>query len=396
MQVGSSGTPIDSLDYLIPSVVSVSCLVCVAFLPPYLKFLKKMQVGQVLREEGPKSHAHKARTPTAGGVSFIVATLVGSFLFAAVIAGYNFNISVAVFVAIMVGVCCASLGLADDLAKVKQNSNKGLSESIRLKIETALGLVYGVYLVWQAGGVYKIWLPLMGPVTNHLSLQPWAVPAWFAIPLITFIVVATANSANMHDGMDGLAAGTSFLIFCTFGFMSLSLAALDPVQLGYGALALTAAASMLGFFCFNRHPAKVFMGDTGSLFIGGLMAALTASAGLLIFFIPLVVIYILESASVLIQRFVYKLTKPDTPEKPLSSSLRKMQKMVEPLKRVLPPVGRKLPGEGRRVFLMAPLHHHYEALLAPKGIKEAQVVALFWIAQALICAGVVAGFLSVR
>ncbi|HEY9756192.1 MAG TPA: hypothetical protein V6C97_13585, partial [Oculatellaceae cyanobacterium] len=165
---------------------------------------------------------------------------------------------------------------------------------------------------------------------------------------------------------------------------------------GYGALALTAAASMLGFFCFNRHPAKVFMGDTGSLFIGGLMASLTASAGLLIFFIPLVVIYILESASVLIQRFVYKLTKPDTPEKPLSSSLRKMQKMVEPLKRVLPPAGRKLPGEGRRVFLMAPLHHHYEALLAPKGIKEAQVVAMFWIVQALICAGVVAGFLSVR
>jgi phospho-N-acetylmuramoyl-pentapeptide-transferase len=356
-----------------------------------------MQVGQVLREEGPKSHAHKARTPTAGGVSFIVSTLAGAALFAVAMAAYSINISIAVFVAVVVGVACASLGLADDLAKVKQNSNKGLSESFRLKIETALGLVYGAFLVWQAGGAYKIWLPyVLGSSHAHLGLQLMAIPAWIAVPLITFIVVATANSANMHDGMDGLAAGTSFLIFCTFGFISLSLASLDPTQLGYGALALAAAASMLGFFLFNRHPAKIFMGDTGSLFIGGLMAALTASGGLLVFFVPLVAIYILESASVLIQRFVYKLTKPDTPEKPLSSSVRKAQKMVEPLKRILPPLGRKLPGEGRRVFLMAPLHHHYEALMAPKGVKEAQVVAMFWGVQAMLCAGVVAAFLAAR
>ena len=391
MQLGTNGVTIESLDYLIPVVVSLSCLVCVAFLPPYLRILKKMQMGQVLREDGPKSHAHKAKTPTAGGVSFIFSTLVGSTIFAAVLrgtlhTGYSTEIALDIFVILLVSTICASLGLADDLAKVKQNSNKGLSPSIRLKIETALGLLYSAFLMWHQGGVYKIWFPLMDPAgAGHLALQPLAVPAIIAVPLITFLIVATTNSANMHDGMDGLAAGTSFLIFCTLGAMSLSLAAHDPLQLGYGAVSLIAAAGMLGFFCFNRHPAKLFMGDTGSLFIGGLIAAITASGGLLIFFIPLLTIYILEALSVMIQTITFKLTKPYTPEKPMSK-----------LQLIKLKLTKKLPGEGKRVFLMAPLHHHYELLLAPSGWKEAQVVAGFWVTQAVICLAVLGVFCLVR
>jgi phospho-N-acetylmuramoyl-pentapeptide-transferase len=139
----------------------------------------------------------------------------------------------------------------------------------------------------------------------------------------------------------------------------------------------------LGFFCFNRHPAKIFMGDTGSLFIGGLMAALAASGGLILWFIPLSVIYILESASVLIQRAVFKLSKPFTPDKPMSA-----------LQLIKYKLTRKLPGEGTRVFRVAPLHHHYEAVWAEKGVQEAQVVAAFWVVQAVICALVLLAFIS--
>jgi phospho-N-acetylmuramoyl-pentapeptide-transferase len=343
-----------------------------------------MQVGQVLREEGPQSHLHKAKTPTAGGVSFIVSTIVGSLVFAAVSASYIPGAAISIFVVLLVATSCAALGLADDLAKVVQKSNKGLSESIRLKIETVIGILFGIFLVWHDGGSLKVWVPMIG-VAGHgvLSLEPYAIPAIFAVLLVTFLVVATANSANMHDGMDGLAAGTSFLVFCTMGVMLLALAPYAPYLLGLGAVSFAAAASMLGFFCFNRHPAKIFMGDTGSLFIGGLMAALAASGGLILWFIPLSVIYILESASVLVQRGVFKLSKPYAPEKPMST-----------LQLVKYKLTRKLPGDGTRVFRIAPLHHHYEAVWAERGVQEAQVVAAFWVVQAAICALVLLAFNS--
>jgi phospho-N-acetylmuramoyl-pentapeptide-transferase len=343
-----------------------------------------MQVGQVLREEGPQSHLHKAKTPTAGGVSFIVSTILGSAIFAAVSASHMPGVAIDIIVVLLVATSCAALGLADDLAKVVQKSNKGLSESIRLKIETVVGILFGTYLVWHDGGVLKVWVPMIGAANSGgLGLEPHSIPAIFAVLLVAFLVVATANSANMHDGMDGLAAGTSFLIFCTMGIMLVLLAPHAPHLLGLGAVSFAAAASMLGFFCFNRHPAKIFMGDTGSLFIGGLMATLAASGGLILWFIPLSVIYILESASVLIQRAVFKLSKPFTPDKPMS-----------PLQLVKYKLTRKLPGEGTRVFRIAPLHHHYEAVFAEKGVQEAQVVAAFWVVQALICALVLLAFNS--
>jgi phospho-N-acetylmuramoyl-pentapeptide-transferase len=343
-----------------------------------------MQVGQVLREEGPQSHLHKAKTPTAGGVSFIVSTILGSAIFAAVSSSHIPGVAVDIIIILLVATSCAALGLADDLAKVVQKSNKGLSESIRLKIETIVGIVFGTYLVLHDSGVLKVWVPMFGAASaSGLTLEPYSVPGVVGVLLVAFLVVATANSANMHDGMDGLAAGTSFLVFCTMGVMLVLLAPHAPHLLGLGAVSFAAAASMLGFFCFNRHPAKIFMGDTGSLFIGGLMAALAASGGLIFWFVPLSVIYILESASVLIQRAVFKLSKPFTPDKPMSPAQLIKYKLT-----------RKLPGEGTRVFRIAPLHHHYEAVFAERGVQEAQVVAAFWVVQAVICTLVLLAFNS--
>jgi phospho-N-acetylmuramoyl-pentapeptide-transferase len=139
-------------------------------------------------------------------------------------------------------------------------------------------------------------------------------------------------------------------------------------------LALITTSSLIAFLFYNRNPAKIFMGDTGSLFLGGLLAGLTLAGGILIWFVPLALIYITEVISVIIQKAVFKLTKPYTPEKPMSELALIKLKLT-----------RILPGEGRRVFRMTPLHHHYEIVAGEHGIKENQVVAYFWLAQAVVC-----------
>jgi phospho-N-acetylmuramoyl-pentapeptide-transferase len=328
-----------------------------------------MQVEQPLLEDGPK-HAHKSKTPTAGGVAFIVSSVLGA-AFVATTMGALSPVALSIYPVLLVGCACASLGLADDLAKVREKSNKGISESLRLKVETLIGLALGIYLAFCTSGGYKIWLPAL-TAAGGLVMQLYAVPAAVTILLTTFLVVATTNAVNIHDGMDGLAAGTSFLVFCT---MTVILCCAGTVQfVGLGLMCLILASSLLGFFCFNRHPAKIFMGDTGSLFIGGVMAAVGSAGGLLVWFIPLTAIYIVEALSVLIQRTVFKLTKPYTPEKPMSKLALIKLKLTK-----------KLPGEGKRVFLIAPIHHHYERYYAERGIKEAQIVAAFWVVQLLIC-----------
>ncbi len=359
---------------MLTSAVLISLLTCLALLPPFLHLLGR-QMGQVLREEGPKSHAHKARTPTAGGLAFIFSTLLSAATCASFMA-MNMPRAIAALIAVLVvALTCASLGLADDLAKVKLQSNKGLSESVRLKVETFIGLLFGVFLLWQNNGNIPIWLPF-----EHLDgiwkigLVPFIVNPLIGVLLTAFLVVATANSLNLHDGMDGLASGTAFLVFCSMAFMLVALSPRNPSFILLAIVCFSAAGGLLGFFCFNRHPAKIFMGDTGSLFIGGLMAAVAAASGLLLWFIPLALIFILETLSVIIQVTYFKLTKKYEPEKPMGKWQLIRLKLTK-----------RLPGEGKRIFRMTPLHHHFESLLAERNIQEAQVVAMFWLAQALIC-----------
>jgi phospho-N-acetylmuramoyl-pentapeptide-transferase len=151
------------------------------------------------------------------------------------------------------------------------------------------------------------------------------------------------------------------------------------------------AASLVGavggFLIYNRNPAKVFMGDTGSLYLGGALASLVAASGLILWFIPLALIYIIETVSVMIQVVYFKLTKDYTPETPMSKPALLWLKLTK-----------RLPGEGKRFFRMAPLHHHFEAVGEDKGVPEWQVVAYFWLAQLAICAAVLFGYwkLTVR
>lgn len=380
---------------LVPALASWA--ICVCGLPVYIKLLKQFQIQQYLREEGPKSHAHKAKTPTAGGVCFWLATVLTclgvSFWYK------TFNLPIALI--LIVASICGFLGLADDMAKVMQKSNKGVSEKLRLVVETVTGFALGLVIIFEfplvdwlhsccpliSGGTCcspnYIWLPhdsnsiFAGGAGEPLSVM---VPPAVTLILSTFLIPATTNAVNLHDGMDGLAGGTSFLVLLTMGtifFVS--------GQNDLGLLCIVSAASLFGFLLFNKYPAKVFMGDTGSLFLGGLIGALGAVGGIVLLFIPLMLIYIVETISVLAQISYYKLTKPYTPAVPISQA-----------KLILTKLTTRLPGEGKRLFRMAPLHHHYEMVFAEKGVREWQVVAMFWLAQLSICFFVLAIFFSMR
>jgi phospho-N-acetylmuramoyl-pentapeptide-transferase len=210
----------------------------------------------------------------------------------------------------------------------------------------------------------------------HLPEFDWTMPPWLFICLGSFLVAATTNSLNLHDGMDGLAGGTSLLVLAA---MAAILAGLH--QHGLAQLALMAVGALAAFLLFNRYPAKIFMGDTGSLFLGGLIAALTLASGTLFWFIPLAAIYIAEALSVIGQVVYFKLTKPYVPDKPISRPGLIWLKLTK-----------RLPGEGKRLLRMAPLHHHFEAVLAERGVPEWQVVAAFWLVQLVICLAVLSLF----
>jgi phospho-N-acetylmuramoyl-pentapeptide-transferase len=362
-------------------------------MPFYIKWLKSLQINQFLREEGPKSHSHKAKTPTMGGLVFMITTLV-TVLAMALVPGVARDKSY--FLIMAVGFFCGVVGLLDDSAKVKNKANKGISAYVRLGTETLLGVVLGVVLIAISDN--KLLVPAslysflhghfdqLGIVSGALTgiTQPIAImilPPLIFIALAAFLAAATTNAVNLHDGMDGLAAGTACQVFATMAVILFMSGGDAPVQYGYATISATAAGALLGFLMFNRNPAQIFMGDTGSLFIGGLMACLALAGGIVIWFIPLSLIYIAEALSVMAQVTYFKLTKPYTPVKPMSAPALIVHKLTH-----------KLPGEGKRLFRMAPLHHHYEAVMAEKGWPEWKVVMAFWVVQFILCAVVLLTF----
>lgn len=389
-------------------------------MPFYIKKLNTLQINQFLREEGPKSHSHKAKTPTMGGLVFMVTTLVVVLAMAFIPLGsLALPKDPSYFVVIIIGFLCGVVGLLDDSAKVINKGNKGISGYVRLAIETCLGVVLAVVLTMLSDN--KVLLPsvlytalyeplnqfgtMAGPFlgtavgslanagTGHGGLTasnlsdvtfPVAImilPTILFIGLGAFLAAATTNAVNLHDGMDGLAAGTACQVFATMAVILFLTGGDGSVQYGYATISATASGALVGFLLFNKNPAQIFMGDTGSLFIGGLMACLALAGGIVVWFVPLTVIYIAEALSVMAQVTYFKLTKPYTPEKPMSTLALIKLKLTK-----------RLPGEGKRLFRMAPLHHHYEAVMAEKGWAEWQVVMAFWGVQFILCAAVIFTF----
>ncbi|PWT96448.1 MAG: phospho-N-acetylmuramoyl-pentapeptide-transferase [Candidatus Melainabacteria bacterium] len=339
--------------------------IALALYPAYIAWLKANEIRQFVREEGPKSHAVKARTPTTGGVVFIASIVISCLALAAHDRACDWQRLQVLILALL----CGLIGFFDDLAKIINKANTGLPALARLVVELLLGAAFALLILTVA--------PLKQDIVLHLpGGAHWPMPPWLFVCLGSFLVAATTNSLNLHDGMDGLAGGTSLLVLVA---MAAILAGVKQPALAQ--LALMAVGALAAFLLFNRYPAKIFMGDTGSLFLGGLIAALTLASGTLFWFIPLAIIYIAESLSVIVQVAYFKLSKPYVPEKPMSRPGLIWLKLTK-----------RLPGEGKRLLRMAPLHHHFEAVLAERGVPEWQVVAAFWLVQLAVCLSVVALF----
>lgn len=307
-------------------VIIVSFLIALFLGPVVIPILKRLKVGQNIREEGPKSHQVKSGTPTMGGV-----IIIGAIIISILTSGYyNKDIWAILFFIIGFGL----VGFIDDYIKVVLKRNLGLSA-----MQKIIGQVFFAVLLALYGSRYSVsGTKLIVPfLNNYIEL------GLFYVPFVVFVVLGTVNAVNLTDGLDGLNTGVTLIVTATFSLIANSLKAVDPL---YGGISIVSAAitgACLGFLKHNANPAKVFMGDTGSLALGGAVSAIAVLTNMVLL-IPIIGgVYFAEALSVIIQVFYYKRTK-------------------------------------KRIFKMAPLHHHFEM----SGWKETKVVGVFWIVTVIL------------
>lgn len=291
----------------------------------------KRKAGQNIREDGPQSHLSKAGTPSMGGIAIIIAASLTTI--GAAVMGKIDGLGCAIILLVFVGF--GLIGFFDDYLKVIKKNNLGLRAYQKFGLQTILSVILAVYLANYTEGSTSVYIPFADIYVNF--------GIWY-IPFVVFVVLAMTNAVNLTDGLDGLASGvTAFisLFFAVAGFTY------GIVTGAYFCSAMCGAC--LGFLVFNRNPAKVFMGDTGSLALGGGLAA-AAILMKLELLLPIVgLLYVIEALSVVLQVGYFKISG------------------------------------GKRIFKMAPIHHHFEKC----GFSEVQVVAGFWIFAVLCC---IAGF----
>ncbi|HEY9744374.1 MAG TPA: phospho-N-acetylmuramoyl-pentapeptide-transferase [Coleofasciculaceae cyanobacterium] len=294
--------------------------------------LQALKVGQIIREDGPQTHLRKAGTPTMGGLFFVpVAVAVALMWSGLLIRGQDF-VSVLAVSAVTLGY--AAIGLLDDWQIVQRRSNKGISPRLKLTLQIAVGSLFCLWLAWsQPASITAINLPLN--LVLPLGLLFW--------PLAVFVLVAESNATNLTDGVDGLAAGT-----CAIALLGLA-AVMAPTSPGLMIFCACMSGSSLGFVAHNRNPATVFMGDTGSLALGGALAAVGLLSQNLWGLFILSGIFFVESISVIAQVAYYKATKDAN-------------------------------GIGKRLFKMSPFHNHLELT----GWTETQIVGAFYLTNAVL------------
>jgi phospho-N-acetylmuramoyl-pentapeptide-transferase len=331
---------------------------------------RRLGLGQQIRDDGPTSHHTKLGTPTMGGVVIILATLGGYFL-AKLITMSAPTGSAMLLLFLFVGL--GAVGFLDDYIKIAKQRSLGLRSKAKMIGQTAVALIFG-------GLALSPWLEDengLTPASKHLSfIRDWesfTLPTVVVMAVIWLIVTATSNGVNLTDGLDGLAAGASMMVFGAYMLvniwqnnqscasdsldpdnLSLCYTVRDPLDLAVVAAALTGAC--FGFLWWNASPAAIFMGDTGSLALGGAVAGLAVLTRTELLLVILGGLFVLETVSVMLQVTTFKVTK-------------------------------RLTGTGRRVFRIAPIHHHFEML----GWEQVTVTIRFWI----ICGICVAAGLGV-
>ena len=365
--------------------ILLSLLISTIYGKRIINYLQTKQIGESVRELGLQGQTEKAGTPTMGGIIIIISTLIPVLLLADLANIY-------VILLIITTVWMGAIGFLDDYIKTFKKDKEGLPGKFKILGQVGLGLIVGCIMYFHDGITIKEKanpqevisqemilganeLPEMGPEQKTLTttipfvknnefdyskIISWISPdlakyAWIIfIPIVIFIVTAVSNGANLTDGIDGLAAGSSAIIVLTLGifaWVSGNIIFSDYLNIMYiprsgeMTIYITAfAGALVGFLWYNTYPAQVFMGDTGSLTIGGIIAVLAIASRKELLIPILCGIFLVENLSVMLQVSWFKYTK-------------------------------KKFGEGRRIFLMSPLHHHYQK----KGHHESKIVVRFWV-----------------
>lgn len=281
-----------------------------------IPILRKLKVGQVVRSDGPKEHLKKSGTPTMGGIIMLLAILIVSF-------GVSFKYPKIMPVA-LITLGYGIIGFIDDFIKLVLKNPKGLSPSLKMLGLIAVAVAFVVYLVSIDFGT-DMYIPILKAYVT--------IPEWVYIPFAVFVILACTNSLNLTDGLDGLAAGVTSIIMIFFIIASIKMGNKEM-----SAFSAIVAGSTIGFLLFNMYPAKVFMGDTGSLALGGAFASVAIVLKMPLILVVVAFICVIEALSDILQVVYFKITK------------------------------------GKRLFKMAPIHHHFELC----GVKETVIVPAFW------------------
>jgi phospho-N-acetylmuramoyl-pentapeptide-transferase len=309
-------------------------LICFLFGPRIIEALKRLKIGQSVRNDGPETHLKKGGTPTMGGVLIILSVMLSMLLW------QDMN-NKKVWLTLGAFLAFGLIGFIDDYLKVSRRNSAGVSAKGKLIAQFTVALGISLILYFSGDeGITALYLPFFkNPVAD---LGVW----W--IPFAMLLLVGESNAVNLSDGLDGLAAGLLLLVFITLGVLAYLSGRADyssylgiPYITGAGELAVfcfAGAGACVGFLWFNTHPAEVFMGDVGSLSLGGVIATISLIIKKEILILIIGGVFVLEAASVIIQVLYYKLRK-------------------------------------KRIFKMAPLHHHFEL----SGWAETKVVIRFWI-----------------
>ena len=310
------------------SLLVASFLVTILMLPRLIKYLHYLKFGQAIREEGPQSHMHKKGTPTMGGISFIVATVL-----ALIIAMFIDSSNIKYYILfIYTTISFSIIGYIDDMLIVVKKKNDGLAPRKKLMLQILFSIIFYVLVKFIYEDINYIYIP---------GLEYQLNISYLYMIFVVFWQTGFSNAVNLTDGLDGLATSVTIITTSTFALL-----AYKENNFPVFVFCLVLVGALIGFLLFNKNPAKIFMGDTGSLALGGILAAISIILHKEIAFIFIGLVYILETLSVIIQVAYFKKT-------------------------------------GKRIFKMSPLHHHFEL----SGYGEVKTVYLFVII-ALISSGV--------
>ena len=309
---------------------TASLLICVFLSPKFIAFLRVKEFGQYIREDGPQEHHSKAGTPTMGGLIIFTAITI-PFLFLVFTEENPGPDRTRALGVVGVALACAALGFADDYTKIIRKRSLGLRGRTKLGVTVLISI--GLWLIaTQAAGL---------PDTLRLHVIDATLPVGWAYPIVIYLVLAgTTSAVNLTDGLDGLAAGSTAIVLLAYIAITFA-TGLTSLALAAGCL----VGACVGFLWFNSFPASIFMGDTGSLGLGGAVAAMAVMTRTELLLIVIGGIFVIEALSVLIQVFWFQT-------------------------------------RGKRVFLMAPIHHHFEL----QAWSETKIILRFWIVASVLAA----------